>query len=378
MSISIADALMLNELKPLKLLNKEVKLIKRIDKIGILDHELIEGIKGNFRSGDFVLTTFTPIRNYPDLIDQAIYDLIDCNIAALAIKNIYVKEVSESVLSLANKKDIPIFLFESNAYFEDVIEGLIKGMHSRSYMEIIESKIETMFSNDLKASLVEEMAFELNGDFLNYHQVFFLKEKRYINDEGIIEISERYKRSRKRPSEHGIFKYRDGLLVVLTYEKRPSHPRVDLDYLMTIGDYKVSDFYIGHGHISESLQLLDKGIKEAVYANMVCEMNQDIIVDYHDIGLYKMLLPHKDTWMKSYVEGVLDPIKSYDDGKLIETARVYIKNLGDMVLTADHMFQHKNTIRYRIQKMKELMKITSDGEFYEQLSVAIKCEKICR
>ena len=376
MSISISEALMLNQLKPLKLLNQEVKLISRIDKIGILDHELIEGIHGSFRRGDFVLTTFTAIRKQSDAIEKAILDLIDCKIAALAIKNIYVKGVSLNVLSEATRNNIPIFIFDSDVYFEDIIEGLIKGMHSRSYMEIIESKIETMFSNELKHTLVEEMAYELNGDFLNYHHVFYLKEKRYINDEAIIEIAERYKRSRKKPREHGIFKYKDGLIVILTYEKLPHQPKLDLSYLLNIGDYELTDFYIGYGETEISLQLLDKSIKEAVYANMVCEMDNRESVDYSEIGLYKMLLPHKDTWMKSYVNGVLEPIKSYDDGKLIETARAYIKHQGDIMVTAEDMYQHKNTIRYRIQKMKELLKITSDSEFYEQLSVAIKCEKL--
>ena len=376
MSISISEALMLNQLKPLKLLNQEVKLISRIDKIGILDHELIEGIHGSFRRGDFVLTTFTAIRKQSDAIEKAILDLIDCKIAALAIKNIYVKGVSLNVLSEATRNNIPIFIFDSDVYFEDIIEDLIKGMHSRSYMEIIESKIETMFSNELKHTLVEEMAYELNGDFLNYHHVFYLKEKRYINDEAIIEIAERYKRSRKKPREHGIFKYKDGLIIILTYEKRPHQTKLDLSYLLSIGDYKLTDFYIGYGDTQVSIQLLDKSIKEAVYANMVCEIDNRESVHYDEIGLYKMLLPHKDTWMKSYVSGVLEPIKSYDDGKLIETARAYIKHQGDIMVTAEEMYQHKNTIRYRIQKMKELLKITSDGEFYEQLSVAIKCEKL--
>jgi DNA-binding PucR family transcriptional regulator len=89
-----------------------------------------------------------------------------------------------------------------------------------------------------------------------------------------------------------------------------------------------------------------------------------------------MLLPHKDEWMKKYINDIIQPIINYDEGKLIETAREFIANYGDIIKTAEKMYQHKNTIRYRIQKMKALLDIESDSEFYEQLSIAIKCEKI--
>ena len=81
MSISIYDAMQLHQLKPLKLLTGFKGLDKKIEKIGILDHEIIEGIIDNFAKGDFVLTTFTPIRDDIKKIEQCIKDLILCEIS---------------------------------------------------------------------------------------------------------------------------------------------------------------------------------------------------------------------------------------------------------------------------------------------------------
>jgi len=39
------------------------------------------------------------------------------------------------------------------------------------------------------------------------------------------------------------------------------------------------------------------------------------------------------------------------------------------------MFQHKNTIRYRIKNLEKIIK-AENGDFYEQLSIAIRSEKL--
>ncbi len=376
MSIPVYEALKLNYLKPLVLVAGEGGLNKHIDKIGILDHEIIEGVKQMFRPGDFVLTTFTPIRNDIKAIETCIRDLGACKISALAIKNIYVKELSPEIINFANALDFPIFIFDKDIYFEDIIEDLMLGMQTRSHIEILESKIEILFVNKMKPDLVLEMALDLNQYFNSWHQVFFLKEKRYINNEKNILIADKYRRSRKQSIEHSVFKYRDGLMIIMTYDKHDEKVHLDCDYLFKRLNISPDDYFMGSSTMRSSLTSLDSSIKEAVYALEVCEIEQVESTCYSEIGIYQLLLPHKDSWMQQYIQTILTPIYNYDDGKLIETARTYIKNKGDLVVTANELFQHKNTIRYRVQKMKELLNTSSDGDFYEQLSIAIKCEKI--
>lgn len=377
MSITISEALKLNHLKQLKLIAGELGLNKSIEKIGILDHEIIEGIQGMFTYGDFVLTTFTPIRNDIKAIETCIKTLIECRVSVLTIKNIYVKDLSKDMIDYANKHEFPIFIFDENLYFEDIIEDLMKGMQSRGHIKILEAKIEVLFKNELKPNVVKELAYDLNRHFNHEHQVFFLKEKRYINDENIILIAEKYKRSRHQFVEHSVFKYHNGLIVIMSYKNiEAKHVKLDYEYIFNNLAIKQDDYYMGYSSIHRDISLLDKSIKESIFANQVCELEEKSFLEYKNIGIYKLLLPGESNWMKRYVSDTLDPIYAYDDGKLIETARTYIKYKGDVLETSKVMFQHKNTIRYRIQKMKYILSLESDGDFYEQLSIAIKCEKI--
>ncbi|MBI9014157.1 MAG: PucR family transcriptional regulator [Clostridiales bacterium] len=380
MSIMVSEAMQLNHLKPLNLIAGSSGLNKKIEKIGILDHEIIEGIPGMFTSGDFVLTTFTPIREDMDAIIKCIKDLIECRATALAIKSIYITELPQTAIDYANKHDFPIFIFGKDVYFEDVIEDLMIGMQSRSHIEILESKIDVLYKNELKPSLVKEMAFDLNRHLQSELQVFFLKEKRYINDTKIIRIAEKYKRSRHQYEQHSVFKYKEGLLVIFSYPKMSlNHVSIDQKFIFNLLGIDASKYYMGSSEILYDLIHLDLGIKQSIYASKVCELEEKDKISYRDIGIYKLLLPHQESiWIKRYVDDILDPINNYDDGKLIETARIYIQCGGDILRTSKEMFQHKNTIRYRIQKMKSLLNVSLEGDFYEQLSIAIKCERLVR
>jgi DNA-binding PucR family transcriptional regulator len=57
----------------------------------------------------------------------------------------------------------------------------------------------------------------------------------------------------------------------------------------------------------------------------------------------------------------------------MKTAIAYIKCEGNTKLTADSLFIHENTVRYRMNKIREkLDPNANDFVFYENLSLAVK------
>jgi DNA-binding PucR family transcriptional regulator len=56
---------------------------------------------------------------------------------------------------------------------------------------------------------------------------------------------------------------------------------------------------------------------------------------------------------------------------------LFIENDGDLRKTAEELFVHINTVRYRIDKIKKILNLeNSSWAFNEQLSLAIKADKI--
>lgn len=57
----------------------------------------------------------------------------------------------------------------------------------------------------------------------------------------------------------------------------------------------------------------------------------------------------------------------------MHTAIEYVLAKGDAVKTAERLFCHKNTIRYRIGKLQEKLDPDSnEKEFYQNLAIAVK------
>jgi len=143
----------------------------------------------------------------------------------------------------------------------------------------------------------------------------------------------------------------------------------------------VSEYYIGVSSLHPSLVELDQGIKESLFAQKTGEVSKETFNYFNDTGIYSILMPFVDEpWMHNFYNRIIHPIKSYDEKyntELFDTAIKYIENDGKIIETANAFFLHKNTIRYRIGKIKELLNMEDcEGSFYEQLSIAVKLHKI--
>lgn len=109
-----------------------------------------------------------------------------------------------------------------------------------------------------------------------------------------------------------------------------------------------------------------------IYANNLAK--ESFIKFYDELGLYKLFHSvAEQPLLQEYVHDLLGEIIELDeqkDAKLLETIHYFIKNNGNLQKTADEMFIHYNTLRYRINKLKKLGVDVEDGYKITELSVA--------
>ena len=70
-----------------------------------------------------------------------------------------------------------------------------------------------------------------------------------------------------------------------------------------------------------------------------------------------------------YYERILDRLSETTTQRspLLETLITLIECSGNVDMTAQKMYQHKNTIRYRLNKLKTVFDAENDMEFYGKL-----------
>lgn len=382
MAITVIEATKLDTFKNFKLISGISGLNNQVEKVGILDWEFFSRSEWLFNKGEFVLTSLLFAKDNPSFILEAVKQLVKDGASGLAIKNIYYNELPVEVVDYSNKNSFPIFIFDNSVYFEDIITEVMDKIRFSENHEVLESKIDILIKKSLNKATVKEIALEINSSFKESFFAIYCKSKRYIDSDSIIALLDSLKRRKKIDLHSTALKYRNGILIIFTEDKiQEKNFKSNVDYLISCVAIDVSEYYIGVSSLHPSLVELDQGIKESLFAQKTGEVSNEAFNYFNDTGIYSILMPFVDEpWIHSFYNRIIHPIKSYDEKyntELFDTAIKYIENDGKIIETANAFFLHKNTIRYRIGKIKELLNMEDcEGSFYEQLSIAVKLYKI--
>lgn len=373
MTIHIKDILKLNSLKGLRPLTDGYGLDRSVTNVGLLDHELIEGNFEVFKKGEFVLSTLSVARNDSPLVFNAVKALIIRKASGLAIKTIYYNSLPDEIIAFAKENNFPIFIF-SDVYMEDIINDVNQVLESRYIHNIYEAKLESLLSNQVTYHMTHQIINELNPMFLNHHHVYYLKKKQFVSVNKLMDYSDTFNQQSSL-KEHRIFKFRTGLLVILTFKTLQEDFAVFKGMMQFIG-LNLEDYYVGKSLNKSSLIEMTTSINEAIVANQTAEIKNNNFLHYEELGYYKMIIPLlEQPWAVNYAENILEPIIKYDqsyDAQLYQTIKVYFESGCHTKTTSEKMYLHKNTILYRVNKVKELLgPFKNDLEFTTELAMAI-------
>ncbi|MGB3368269.1 MAG: PucR family transcriptional regulator ligand-binding domain-containing protein [Acidaminobacteraceae bacterium] len=349
---------------------------KIVETVGILEYEVGKEIDENFFEGDFVITSLFFAKDSKDLADAALIRLMKNNVAALALKTIHVDSLSDKVLDYANKHDIAIIYFY-DIPFEVLIMLIVDTIRQRKNYLYYEEVIKKLLSSNSNHSDVKNIAYSINNSFFNNIKTVYCKEKSTSSlgiSKRIIDTFSLKRSKTTNQVSYSIFEYDEGLLIIYSYCDTYLVSDKQLNgFIQSIGI--IDDiFFIGVNSSEHKLKELDHAITKSIYAYCVSkETNKTTL--FSNIGIYKLLLPLQNNYYaKDFSNSIIDLIIEYDqviDGPLLLTAKSFVKNNASFVETSKELHQHVNTIRYRINKIKEIASIIDD-DFYEQLYFAIK------
>jgi sugar diacid utilization regulator len=123
--------------------------------------------------------------------------------------------------------------------------------------------------------------------------------------------------------------------------------------------------------------------KEALLAANVAEAEGLPTLAFEDTGSYRLLLPamsEDPEELERFYDETVAPLAAYDEQyetELVATIEAYLDNDGNVTPTAEQLFTHRHTIRYRMERVKELSghDITST-EGREKLGLGLKAMRV--
>lgn len=140
---------------------------------------------------------------------------------------------------------------------------------------------------------------------------------------------------------------------------------------------KAGKLAIGVGTEVNGLANLSRSYQRAEAAMRMAACRRAPCVRFEDMGFYKILFSVKDDEiLHAYAAGLLGPLEEGDRGREnIELLTAYIDNDRSLERTAEALYLHRNTVNYRLQKLKTLLDSplkTVEDLFPYQVALAIR------
>ena len=122
---------------------------------------------------------------------------------------------------------------------------------------------------------------------------------------------------------------------------------------------------------------------EARLAVNVGEAEGRVLLAFEDTGAYRLLLPAMSEdpgELERFYAETIAPLAEYDEQyetELVTTIEAYLDNDGNVAATAKQLFTHRHTIRYRLERAKELCgHDVSATEGREKLGLGLKAMRV--
>ena len=122
---------------------------------------------------------------------------------------------------------------------------------------------------------------------------------------------------------------------------------------------------------------------EALLAANVADARGETLLAFEDTGAYRLLLPAMSEdpgELRRFYEETLEPLVGYDEQyetELVRTLETFLEADGNVAQTAQKLFTHRHTIRYRLDRVRELTGLdvgSTDGR--ERLGLGLKAMRV--
>jgi sugar diacid utilization regulator len=147
----------------------------------------------------------------------------------------------------------------------------------------------------------------------------------------------------------------------------------------------LSGFHLTIGRSRRAADPVDlyRSGNEARLAVNVGEAEGRQLIAFEDTGAYRLLLPamsEDPRELERFYAETVEPLVAYDEQyetELVTTVEAYLDNDGNVAATAKQLFTHRHTIRYRLERVRELCgHDVSATEGREKLGLGLKAMRV--
>ena len=272
----------------------------------------------------------------------------------------YIKDFPQEVLDLCNEKSFPLLQAPKKIKIVEVSYQIAEMIFSsQKRQDKVNLIINDIYMNQVTENTCHLMeSIEFKG---NWYQCLVIRSAEENQDFGMGmagNILTNY--LEKMSCQVMSYEEENRITLILTSENELAAKGHLLENMAekaanTMGN---AAFYLTAGDSVEDPHLLGRSMKEAFYTYEIVKHRAERkpVVRYQDLGIHRLLHAQdidkeKNRFKQDYLGELLLP----QNKELLDTLEVYIRSGQNLKLSAQQMYIHLNTMKYRIHKIEQLL-----------------------
>lgn len=378
--IHIKELFRLQNIHRLRLIAGQDGLERTVTEAVLFEYDPSRVQLPDFYRGDLVVTTLAYARGDAKLVAHSLQALMNQGIAGLMVKTAYFSELPQAVITLANRLGTPVFLFD-DTYIEEVILQVTDLIRGKRHFAGFEQDVDALMRGDLTEEQTRERARRIDPLGQSSYRIYAVspKERMITLDDKLYALMETDADAAHRCT---FIEWRRMMLALCREEDGLSAQEALTRFgdLLTRAGVDRQFVVIGQSDLREARAQMGASLCEAVYAARAAKLCGKAELAAHELGLYAYLFPMSENpFVCDRCRRVLSAIREYDaqnHTNLEQTALVYVKENMEIAAAAKVLFQHPNTVRYRLSKIQRIIGMEDDPLFAPMLSLTVSLSRI--
>ena len=277
----------------------------------------------------------------------------------------YQKDVSaldSEFLKKANAYHIPIVAINNDVGLTELTYHIIDLIIQDGITQIRTANLENLLCRDAAESDYHRQITELAGVLEPFSQSVFVRTKENIP-----------LNSFRIASEDFLLPLFDGMLYFIN-GKNEQHLNEKRSAFVHKLRSSSTSYRLGIGSIHES-DALKRTLQESLHAFSFADFLKKNSCHYADLREYRLLLQlNGSDCLREWRDVFYVPLQESDlNAKLdlLHLMELYVKKDGDYTSISNELFIHESTVRYRLNKIYEILGLHSSTQFYAEAKLAV-------
>ncbi len=330
--------------------------------------------------GELLFMTGIGIRDNLAILPRIVEECSHRNVSGLVL-NIgpYIPATPPEAVTLADKLNFPLFELPWDVKIVEVTKEICNHIMSQ---QVEEKSVQDIIENILYAECSNPEVLSTRAALYDYdlnkpHRVFFVRycrnlpfnkadmdmEQRVLEDK--LKIQQIVHDAFRRAGKKVLSTSRSDRIVLLvpsdgSMQEAQRIESIAQNILQTAKEQLQNiPVYIGWGNPFDNLRDGKKSMEQAELALKVSiTSGKKHYFGYDALGFYKVLFNVSNRHeLEGFRLEVLGPLNTYDQrhkGELLPTLTAFLEDTENLGLVSDKLHIHRNTLRYRMQKVEEL------------------------